>query len=58
MVTIRSDLAVIDSKNVRLIVGTPLYGGMANRLFVRSMCELTFFCERHAIALDTCFVLN
>lgn len=52
------DLAAIDSKNVRLMVGTPMYGGMANGLFVRSMCELTLLCERHGIALDTCFVLN
>jgi hypothetical protein len=52
------DPAAIDLQDVRLMVGTPMYGGMANGLFVRSMCELTLLCERHGIALDTCFVLN
>ena len=52
------DLAAHDLRKIRLMVGTPMYGGMAHGLFVRSMCELTLLCERHGVALDTCFVLN
>lgn len=52
------DLGKIDSSKVRLMVGTPMYGGMAHGLYVRSMCELTLLCERRAIAMDTCFIVN
>ncbi len=52
------DLAADDLRKVRLMIGTPMYGGMAHGLFVRSMCDLTLLCERHGISLDTCFVLN
>jgi hypothetical protein len=52
------DLASHDLRKFRLMVGTPMYGGLAHGLFVRSMCDLTLLCERHGISLDTCFVLN
>jgi hypothetical protein len=52
------DLTAHDLNKIRLMVGTPMYGGMAHGLFVRSMCDLTLLCERHGISLDTCFVLN
>lgn len=52
------DLAAHNLRKFRLMVGTPMYGGMAHGLFVRSLCELTLLCERHGVGLDTCFLLN
>ncbi len=52
------DFAAHDLRKLRLMVGTPMYGGMAHGAFISSLCELTVLCERHGLSLDTCFVLN
>lgn len=54
----RIDLARHGLDKMRLMVGTPMYGGMAHGLYVRSLCDLTRLCQRSGIELETCFVLG
>lgn len=42
----------------KLFIATPMYGGMCTGQYMRSMCELTAYCQLHQIHMQTYFIYN
>ena len=51
----------IDMEQLRkrkLFVATPMYGGIANGMYTRSLCDLTAMCVRYGIEMRSYFLFN
>jgi hypothetical protein len=42
----------------KLFVATPMYGGVCNGMFTRSLCDLTALCVRYGIEVRSYFLFN
>lgn len=42
----------------KLFVATPMYGGIANGMYTRSLCDLTAMCVRYGIEVRSYFLFN
>jgi hypothetical protein len=53
---IKIDLEVLRQK--KIFLATPMYGGIANGMYTRSLCDLTALCVRYGIELRSYFLFN
>jgi hypothetical protein len=53
---IKIDLEALRSR--KLFVATPMYGGVCNGMYTRSLCDLTALCVRYGIEVRSYFLFN
>lgn len=47
-----------DLRKRKIFVATPMYGGMSNGMYTRSLCDLTALCVKYGIELRSYFLFN
>jgi hypothetical protein len=45
-------------KGKKLLVCTPMYGGLGNTMYITSMLQLQDMCAKHGIGMSHCFMMN
>lgn len=55
---IKFEIAVEDLRKVKLFVATPMYGGIANGMYAKSMMDLTALCTKYGMEMRSYFLFN
>lgn len=52
------EISVEELRKVKLFVATPMYGGIANGMYAKSMMDLTSLCTRYGMDMRSYFLFN
>lgn len=52
------EIAVEELRKVKLFVATPMYGGIANGMYAKSMMDLSVMCTKYGMGMRTYFLFN